>query len=117
MGLRVEFRKKSDIKWVKEASISAYHLICADYDTYITIKKGDLFMHTPIVIGGHRFATEGTDSKKWYLTDGWYTFYNMPFDTLADAKAYAVREYIKGNLNGASELKKYNPNSYLFRKE
>ena len=117
MGLRVEYRKKSEIKWAKNSVISVYHLICADYDTYITIRKGDLFMNSPLWIGYHRFATEETNPKKWYLTDDGYTFYNMPFDTLADAKAYAVREYIKGHLNGASELKKYNPNSYLFRKE
>lgn len=47
-----------------------------------------------------RFKDVGTNSKKWYLTDGWYTFYDMPFDTLADAQAYAVKEYLKGHLNG-----------------
>ena len=112
MGLRVEYRKKSDIKWVKEASSSVYHLICAGYDTNITIRKGDLFMN---VMNNPLWT--GTNSKKWYLTDEWYTFYKMPFDTLADAKAYAVKGYIKGHLNGASDLVKYNPNSYLFRKE
>lgn len=100
MGIRVEFRKKSDIKWVKESSISLYHLICANYDTCITIRKGDLFMSRFVQNNVTRFKDAGTNPKKWYLTDGWYTYYDRPFDTLADAKAYAVKEYLKGHLNG-----------------
>lgn len=111
--IRVGSRKKSDIKWVKEASISMYHLICANYDTSITIRKGDLFMP----IDSHKFATDNPNPKKWYLSDGYYTFYKMPFDTLADAKAYAVKEYIKGHLNGLPALEKYNPKKYPFRKD
>lgn len=112
----VDFRKKSDIKWVKESSISMYHLICAGYDTNITIRKGNLFLSRTTRNGRTVFTDAGTNPKKWYLTDGWYTYYNIPFDTLDDAKAYAVHQFMTGRIKGG-EWKEYNPNRYPFRKE
>ena len=113
----IDMKDKSEIKWAKDSVISRYYLIYANRITNIVISKGNLFMSRTTRNGITRFTDSGTNPKKWYLTDDGYTFYNRPFDTLADAKAYAVKEYLKGNLDGASDLKKYNPNMFPFRKE
>lgn len=109
-------RDKSKIKWAKDSVISRYYLIYANRVTNIVISKGNLFTSRTIRTGRVVFTDAGTNPKKWYLTDGWYTYYNLPFETLDDAKAYAVYQFVNGKIKG-SEWEDYNPNRYPFRKE
>lgn len=112
----IDMKDKSKIKWAKDSVISDYYLIYANRITNINIRKGNLFMSRTTRNGRTVFTDAGTNPKKWYLTDGWYTYYDSPFDTLADAKAYAVRQFVAGKIKGG-EWEDYNPNRYPFRKE
>lgn len=109
-------RNMSGIKWVKDSVISRYYLIYANHITNITISKGNLFASRTIRNGRVIYTDADTNPKKWYLTDGWYTYYDRPFDTLDDAKTYAVHQFVTGRIKGG-EWKDYNPNRYPFRKE
>lgn len=101
-----EKRDATLMKWVKIPTVQIYHLIYGNpygdtigFYTKIQIRKGDTLTVTKQLNGSMKLYDAGADPKKWYLVDGWYTWYNHPFDTLADAKRYVGKDFLKGGLN------------------
>lgn len=94
-------RIKSNIVW-KYDGYSGYSLLYANFDTHIKIVRGSAILSTYQFEGRTMFRDSGLSKNKWYISEGWYTYRDMPFDTLKSAKEYATSRFVSGAIKGMS---------------